>query len=791
MRALLPALVGLSVSLCAQIGSEHERVTALARAAGLADPSRAPFVRVLDGTGRRLGAEAWVPNEVSGVVVHDDGRTFTLLTTAGRQRVLQRTPDDAPVEHRIAVVPDDLNGAAAALLTRFAEQPPQAWQTLEYGMLAWFCGAQGHTAPATGLWRALQTANGDRDPVVAFADQLGTALADDVVGAFDDERSTPVELQARLATWLQAFAAHRRAPVLHELAADLAAAIAAPPVPATDPVAAAIADLQDHRSSLQVDDDLPALSPVSSPAAARLIGLGVDAVPALLQALTDRRPTRSVWWAADGARIVRVGQVAGQILEWITTERVSAEVDAARQQVGRWLQDVRERGEAEVLAARIRNGDERCGWAVRRLASVAPERLLSAIQAGWSRLAEVHRRAEVLTALSAVDGPAVDDFLRAQLAGENLEIAVAAAEVLLQRERPTRTLAVLVDRWRRAPVAAAWTARQVGILLARHGNAAAVAALGERRDLLDGAILYELGAASSADPQAPIASARRRLLADLLADQTTPGGIDQPRLCDHAARALQVGWPRQFDFAFDDLRPDRDRQLARLRATLARRPDAPPPAPVAQPLPEPPPGLDELLRRWRREDGAAARVRVLAGIDRTGALFALQSLRAEPQLERSPERCAELDGAITRLGAIVVDCRPATEVAELPPPVRAALPAMVGKPFDEAALAAVLRSLFTDPTPFRGFELRAQRATGDAGIAFDLAIEVAPAASMRGVRRSTYVRAGRTSLLGSTGAGRFEAYRDDDEFAAALGKAAAMPGLPAIEAVLRLEFTDN
>ncbi|MBK8097053.1 MAG: hypothetical protein IPK26_08100 [Planctomycetes bacterium] len=791
MRVILPVVLVLAAPLWAQVGDEHERVSALAQAAGLPDPARAPFVRVLDGTGRRLGAEVWQPNEVLGVVLQDDGRTFTLLTTDGRQRVLQRTPDDAPVEHRVAVAPADLAGTADALLTQFADRPPQEWQTLQHGMLAWFCGAQGHIAQAAGLWQALQASNGDRDPVAAFAEQLGTALAWETLGAFADEQTTFASLQPVLAAWLHAFGTHPRALLLRELAADLATALAAPPVSTTDPIARAIADLTDHRGGVQVDDDLPMFMPSQSPPAARLIEIGVAAVPALLHAMADRRPTRSVWYADDGVRIVRVGAVVRQILEWIVAEHVPDDVAAARQQVERWLQDVRERGEAAVLVERVSGGFEQCERAARRLVEVAPERLLPAIQAGWSRLDADHRRAGILGELRKVTGPAVTDFLYAQLTADNLRIAVAAAELLLERERPVRVVDALVDHWRRAPAVDRWTGGRVGILLARHGNAAAIAALGERRDLLDGPILYELGAASVAEPDSPIAMARKQLLGALLDDVTTRGGIDQPRLCDHAARALHVGWPQHHDFAFDDLRPDRDRQLRLLRTSLARRADSPPPVPVLVPRPEPPPGLDELLRRWLREDGAAARARLLDGVDRLEALFAVQSLRADPQLERSPERLAELDGAITRIGAIVLHCQPAAEVARLPGSQRDAILAMVGKPLDEAALAALMRSLFTDPTTLRVFELRAQRATGDAGIAFDLAVEVAPAASMQVVRRSAYGRVGRAGLLGSTGAGRFPAYRDDDEFAAALAKAASVPGLPAIEAVLRLEFASR
>ena len=229
MRALLPVVLVLAAPLWAQVGDEHERVSALAQAAGLPDPSRAPFVRVLDGTGRRLGAEVWQPNEVVGVVLRDDGRTFTLLTTDGRRRVLQRTPDDAPAEHRVAVAPADLAGTADALLTSFADRPPQVWQTLQHGMLAWFCGTQGHTVQAAGLWQALAAGNGG-DPVAAFAEQLGTVLAAEALGAFAEEPTTFTDLQPALARWLQAFAAHDRAPLLRELATDLATALAAPPV---------------------------------------------------------------------------------------------------------------------------------------------------------------------------------------------------------------------------------------------------------------------------------------------------------------------------------------------------------------------------------------------------------------------------------------------------------------------------------------------------------------------------------------------------------------------------------
>jgi hypothetical protein len=348
---------------------------------------------------------------------------------------------------------------------------------------------------------------------------------------------------------------------------------------------------------------------------------------------------------------------------------------------------------------------------------------------------------------------------------------------------------VLLARWRSAGQDTTGSVRRLGTLLVTHGDVAALEALGERRDRLDGSLLYELGAAEPTK-DAVLTRARERLLGELLDDHSTPGGCCQPRLCDHAARALARGWPQYYHFDFDALRPDRDGQLHGVRSAFRVRQGLRPLPSVVASLVPAPPGLHEVLARWRREDRAIARGRLLAELTSPSAVAPMLALHADPSLERSPERRLELQGAVSRLGATTLGFEPTEQVAALPAPVATALQALVGRPFDEAALAAALRQLFSEPTPLRTFALRASRATGEAGIRFTVEVEVGPPVAIAMVRRAEIVRAGRSSLLGSTGAGQLAAYQEDrdDEFAHALGQAAVLPGLPAIEALLHLQF---
>lgn len=199
--------------------------------------------------------------------------------------------------------------------------------------------------------------------------------------------------------------------------------------------------------------------------AQQLLELGYAATPALIEALSDTRFTRTLQ-RHEGLRwsrptVVTVGTCAEEILEHISgrafwLERMRASQFSkkstsadTRPAAEKWWRDLNERGESAVMGDSIRKGDYSSIEIARRLFTRDPAALANALPEGIAHAETAWIRECLIEQLGRIPGDAARPLLREEMArGRWLQSRVAAARVLYRRGEE-KAFAAMIDEWRR------------------------------------------------------------------------------------------------------------------------------------------------------------------------------------------------------------------------------------------------------------------------------------------------------------------------------------------------------
>jgi len=164
--------------------------------------------------------------------------------------------------------------------------------------------------------------------------------------------------------------------------------------------------------------------------AARLIGMGMAAVPALVEALKDRRPTL----AADPPsgegkrRVLRMRDISEQILEKIAlkyfvprNQAIVEDSDAAYEivtgDIERWWADTESTGRKQLLAQQLTTGNDRFREAANRYASEFPGDAFGFFQEIYPKVSD-REREDLFFALRDLKSREIFAFAKEQMAQE-------------------------------------------------------------------------------------------------------------------------------------------------------------------------------------------------------------------------------------------------------------------------------------------------------------------------------------------------------------------------------------
>jgi len=420
----------------------------------------------------------------------------------------------------------------------------------------------------------------------------------------------------------------------------------------------------------------------------RLAEFGYEAVPQLIEALDDRRFTRST---EDSVRlngaweiprsVMRVGDFAQKIIEhttgrnFVLTRTPDGKLvgGTRRQQAEAWWAEARSEDEKKALIEATASGGEEGGKAARKLAEEYPHAALEAIEAGVQATTEPDLLGEYVEAAGNIPGDAPVEFLKSKLgSGNGLYAQAHAAKALFARGKP-EALPAMIEAWRsaqpRLPTDEGDAFSEIGGLiefLASSGDATAIDALG--RDIRKAPVEVRLAVvevfvpweergteflkgrrvhALVKMPKLPggaAGAAIERLLAAALDDTERRVGmrkeyyeatIDGPRVCDIAALALSQRWPEKYQFQWRENPAESDTQVARIRDQWRAENGLPPaPAPPATAVPTAKETeVAPLLDGFAAATDAAARDEITAQIAQRFGLGALPAVRS--RLEKS------------------------------------------------------------------------------------------------------------------------------------------------------------
>jgi hypothetical protein len=356
----------------------------------------------------------------------------------------------------------------------------------------------------------------------------------------------------------------------------------------------------------------------------RLVDLGFDAVPLLIEALDNRRFTRTEVASFNGAELpvaMRVSDFARGILEFVSGRNFFPRKSGdgrlvngtVRQQAEAWWADVLRVGKEQQLINDTSAGGPNGLNSAHQLVQHYPDAAIPAIETAIHSTRSPAERGEYVQLAGLLNGDGPVAFLRSQMtpaAGEYAQVAAANALFTRGAGDVVPVIPVIIEAWRtiqaRVPVnqddAYYDEAGLIIGFLAGSGHVDAIDALAQ--DLRRAPVDTRLGvvtafrapaksAGSSADgrvirtrdvletlPAGDAAAAIERLLISSLDDTQRRVGMTgqwneisfkDPRICDMAAFVLSTRWPAKYRFQWLGSDAERDAQIASIRAAWRDR----------------------------------------------------------------------------------------------------------------------------------------------------------------------------------------------------------------------------
>jgi hypothetical protein len=648
LSAILQAGTVIAASKNDTLLPEHLRLFVWFDQLGIEEITKAKLVRVRTGKVAYVGnEEKRHPDEPRAFLVSQDGNEFRVvlgdLTAATFKHAGKGPKDDQYVGWREV----SIHAEATALLRVLAKKEIDSfWDDghdiysdrldvrAQAFVLARYCAAKGHEAVAARLMRAaadkLEATTPERFEE-ELQDEFGFLLRWRAAIAFADASLSRKRLAQLYRSIVENCPGLFRSEVFVQLAETLEEMAAEDErhkqfsskqfdqLPAADKARELVFHLRDERIATQ--DMWPRPWPfeptAGNGAVEKLKALGFPAVPALLEALRDSRPTRSVVrshrygggaWPQEIRDLASeaLNGIAGVNLFWLVPDFGMLPRAAGWEKMIEiaedWWKTVQTKGELEWLRAHA-VGDTGAHYCLDALARRYPEHFVEAALKSVSEPGDPRSRSEVVKRLSKVEAPETDAFLLRELEnGPTLLNRVTAACALQKRQRTAAMQAMLAE-WRKladggdAPAVQAdaksnWDyfdpesglplleflldsdapegARAIEETWGRLPTAARERAvdLSRVRWFQDGTEISEV------DPATPgTRAALERLLIVAVADDTLVSasypGIVNPSIAELAASVLAQCHPDKYKFTLKSSKKSRAVQLAKVRRTAA------------------------------------------------------------------------------------------------------------------------------------------------------------------------------------------------------------------------------
>jgi hypothetical protein len=534
--------------------------------------------------------------------------------------------------------------------------------------------------------------------------------------------------------------------------------------------------------------------------ASQLVKIGLPAVPALLDALTDSRLTRSVGFWRDyvfSHHVLPVGDVALAVLEEIARRRFESNLDwkshplwseqAAAVQITarKWWLQVQLKGEAVVLAEAVQRGDDTSVRAAQRLVALYPDAALPALAKGIDQASTDENRQGLVQAAGNLQRPAVLPLLEKQMReGRDLGTRVQAA-LAVNKRGDTAAITCMENEWKRLKVENS-SQEDLCRFLIECGSPEAIRLLGdgplarkaETRFAVIRALDDKEAGAFAGQPTnrsarqagsshlSARAAAMQRVLVDLLQDKNACVGsyfgfgetrLSGPRICDAANFALAHFWPDRYSFHQSSSLFDRNREcllmLNRWRTANGLRSLLLPTRPAI-------PGtsastLRRLLVHWTHAAFPRQRIQLEAAIQQIG-LAAIPAIRAAR--EQAGEASPIAQGLLPLemgLSCIIREVRIASRGFVIGTEGIRHLTQLKGQPFTATACSDLIIYFMSRLPPHAsGLRFYAYRDNDGSGFLIRVTfLRGAKKLSMRSFRQTDIVSAGSVSVLASGGSG--------------------------------------
>jgi hypothetical protein len=188
----------------------------------------------------------------------------------------------------------------------------------------------------------------------------------------------------------------------------------------------------------------------------RLVEMGYDAIPQLIDALEDDRFSRSIepTTLREHMLVLQVGDCALAIIERIagrtfkdTTGRLGNGCGPMNKKVVvAWWREFREKGERMMLIEGTTAGDDNSVRQAKRLLERHPDAALFALNRGIRNCKAREIRCQLLGVANELRGDVVVPLFRSELKGPMLESRIVGARFLLQRDY-TDGIAPMIAEW--------------------------------------------------------------------------------------------------------------------------------------------------------------------------------------------------------------------------------------------------------------------------------------------------------------------------------------------------------
>ena len=775
---------------------------------GFQDVKGLKCVRVQHGSEKLFGQEDKPPIDrfCLGFLLDEKGDTFRVYTFSRQTLTFTKTPPETPPHERVAYEIKTLDEVAKRVQNRGGTNPTETWlegypdKPADMFTLAWACWREGQEENAAWFYdRAMwMTAWHEReDKALNFPQKVAEELADeDITGATLDLHNRDLsreQLLARFEKFLKLYPDTQYAPRVKEIATALARMVEEDKQHAKErsqgkpwdqlnrpeQIAELIFQIRDQNggdsgfgcyifggvfADNKVTHDTPA---------DRLVAIGADAAPQLIEALDDKRLSRAVGlgrygMSYDEVYILTVGDCAEQILEKIAGRpfprggnylHKGGDVAAVKKSAAAWFADLQQKGEKQLLIETIEKADPISSYLVDRLVEKYPDAAIAAIVGGVGHISQSKdpwNQASTREALVTASGKLADDapipFLLQELkTGPLMEDRLRAAEILHRRKQP-EAVAAMIREWlaQKQDYDEHDRFAQVGRFLADCDSLEAIQTLGKtlnkrncyvRKQVMDTLVWRcqrkyftdngqdgEVAKVATLSPdQKARWNATIEFLLQFLEDNEQRTGDSNsrnnrlffdPRICDVACEALHQLDPQKYPFDCDAPIDERDRCVALIK-NIARTDRGQPilPLPELRQIANVPdakllPLLDRLQASPDKNSAAiSAEIEKLGIGALAGCRKRLESLPAEDAHRAAIARLIE------RLASTVVDIQISAK-SVTPEPALVAKPNQFrGKPFAPKQLADLTTALIKNPPqPVYGFRFTVGRTCYGAGV---------------------------------------------------------------------------